>query len=70
MMPIDEEGFVPFEDEVTELTVLLPGQQALHLEQAAHERGLTAAQMIRALIRDFLQCGGPRRRARLANGVR
>ncbi|MCI0460643.1 MAG: hypothetical protein L0Z62_27120 [Gemmataceae bacterium] len=69
MTPDNEDGFLPFEDEVTELSVLLSGQQALNLEQAAHERGLTTAQMIRALIRDFLQRGRwPR--THLANVVR
>jgi len=57
MLP--EEDFLPFDGEVTELSVLLPGGQAQVLEQAAHERGLTVAQMLRRLIQDFLK-GGPR----------
>jgi hypothetical protein len=61
MFPEDE-GFPPFDGEVTELSVLVPGGQAVALEQAAHQRGLTAAQMLRRLIQDFLeggQCGRP-----------
>ena len=56
MLPKDD-GFLPFDGEITELAVLLPGGQALALEQAAHDRGLTAAQMLRRLIQDFLKPG-------------
>jgi len=41
------------EDEVVELAVLLPGWQAQALETAAHDQGITTAQMVRTLIRDF-----------------
>lgn len=59
MLPGDGDHFLAYDDEITELSVLLPGAQALSLEQAAHERGLTVAQMLRRLIQDFLK-GGPR----------
>lgn len=39
--------------EVVEVPLLLPGWQAAALEEAAHARGLTAAQMVRGLIQDF-----------------
>jgi hypothetical protein len=42
------------EDEVVEVSLLLPGWQASALERAAHDRGLTAAEMVRSLLRDFL----------------
>jgi hypothetical protein len=46
------------EDEVVEVSLLLPGWQASALERAAHARGLTAAEMVRSLLRDFLAVRG------------
>jgi hypothetical protein len=40
-------------DEVVELSVLLPSWQAEALENAAQNQGLTTAQMVRLLIRNF-----------------
>ena len=40
----------PLDDEVVELALLLPRWQAEALEEAAHNRGLTAGQMLRKLI--------------------
>jgi hypothetical protein len=68
MMPDGEDGFWAFEDEVTELPVLLSGEQVLRLERAAYERGLTTGQMIRRLIQEFLQ-RRQRPRQRLADVV-
>ena len=45
---------VPRDDEVIEIPLLLSGWQASALESAAHDRGLTAAEMVRTLLRDFL----------------
>lgn len=39
--------------EVIEIPLLLAGWQASALERAAHGRGLTAAEMVRSLLRDF-----------------
>jgi hypothetical protein len=39
--------------DVVEVPVLLPGWQALALEDAAHDRGLTAGEMLRHLLSDF-----------------
>jgi hypothetical protein len=51
----DEEEFTPLlEGEVVELPLLLPRWQALILETLAHQRGMTAAAMVRHLLRDFL----------------
>jgi hypothetical protein len=57
MVRVDEGGLLPFTEEVVELSVLLPSEQAQGLEQAAHARGLTAAQMLRRLVQDFLSRG-------------
>jgi hypothetical protein len=57
MLPGDDNGFLTYDDEIAELCVLLPGAQAHGLEQAAHARGLTTAQMLRRLIQDFLRGG-------------
>jgi hypothetical protein len=35
----------------------LPNEEGVALEAAAHERGLTTAQMIRRILRDFLSRG-------------
>jgi hypothetical protein len=42
-----------FDGEMVELSVLLPTWQAEALENAAQNQGLTTAQMVRSLIRDF-----------------
>ncbi len=42
------------EGDVVELPLLLPGWQVLKLEMVAHQRGLTAAAMVRYLLHDFL----------------
>jgi hypothetical protein len=49
------EGVSPLDAGMTEFVLLLPDWQVAELEQAAHLRGLTAAQMTRRLIRDFLK---------------
>jgi hypothetical protein len=57
---VPEMTFFP-EGEVVELALLLPAGQAAVLEAAARQRALTAAQLTRQLIRQFLDpCGGPR----------
>jgi hypothetical protein len=40
----------PVDDEVVEVSLLLPRWQVEALEEVAHERGLTAGQMLRKLI--------------------
>jgi hypothetical protein len=52
------DGPFRFDEEMTELAVLLPGWQASELEQAAQAKGLTAGQLVRGLIRDFLAQAG------------
>jgi hypothetical protein len=47
------------DDEIVEVSLLLPGWQVTALESAAHDRGLTAAELVRALLRDFLAEHGP-----------
>ncbi len=41
-----------FDQDVVEFAVLVPGWQAAALEAAAHRHGITAAQMLRRLLRD------------------
>ncbi len=41
--------------DVVEVPLLLPGWQVSALEQAAHQRGLTAAEMVRGVLRDFIK---------------
>jgi hypothetical protein len=47
------------EEDVVEVPFLLPGWQVSALETAAHQRGQTAAQMVRNLVRDFLREARP-----------
>jgi hypothetical protein len=49
----------PFDAEVVELALLLPRWQAAALEDAAHQRGLTAGQMLRKLIVSTLNIKRP-----------
>jgi hypothetical protein len=43
-----------FDDEVSEISLLLPRAQAAKLEQAAHRAGLTTAQFLRRLIAEVI----------------
>jgi hypothetical protein len=43
---------------VVEVNLLLHAGQVAALEAAAHRRGLTAGQMVRRLVRDFLRQRG------------
>jgi hypothetical protein len=56
MMP-DHDSSLTFSEEIAELSVLLPDHMIQGLEHAAYERGVTAAQMIRKLIQEFLLAG-------------
>jgi hypothetical protein len=47
------------EEDVVEMPLLLPCWQVSALETAAHQRGQTAAQMVRNLLRDFLRQARP-----------
>jgi hypothetical protein len=40
--------------DVVEVPLLLPGWQVSALETAAHDYGLTAGEMVRHLLRDFI----------------
>ena len=42
------------DDEVVEISLLIPGWEASILETVAHQRGLTAGAMVRHLLHDFL----------------
>jgi hypothetical protein len=41
-------------DEVVEIPILLAGWQVWALEHEAHQRGLTAGEMVRHVLRDFI----------------
>ena len=41
-------------EDVVEIPLLLQGSQITALETVAHSRGLTAGEMVRDLLRDFL----------------
>jgi hypothetical protein len=50
----DDSGGLPSANDVVEIPLLLPGWQMEALESAAHDRGLTAAEMVRQLLRAFI----------------
>lgn len=59
-----EPGAPSIEEEVVELPLLLPGWQLTKLETVAHQRGMTAAEMVRFLLRDFLTIAPAQQRVR------
>jgi hypothetical protein len=56
--------FPPADLEVVEIPLLLPGWQVLALEKAAHAQGMTAAEMLRSVLSEFINTLG-RSRGRL-----
>jgi hypothetical protein len=54
VLPLPDSAGGLLEGEVIEIPLLLPGWQASALETVAHNRGLTAAEMVRHLLRDFI----------------
>jgi hypothetical protein len=62
--PSDGRGPPRLDMEMAELVLLLPAEEAEALEGEACRRGLTSGQLLRRLIRDFLDPGLPRRRGR------
>ncbi len=53
-LPKDTEYLSVYESDVVEMPLLLSGIQMSALEQVAHNRGLTAAGMVRQLLREFM----------------
>jgi hypothetical protein len=51
---VEEPWTPPLEGDVVELPLLLPGWQMSKLETVAHQHGMTAAAMVRYLLRTFL----------------
>jgi hypothetical protein len=43
-----------WDEDMTELSLLLPSWQVVEMEGVAHSRGLTVGHLIRLLIRDYL----------------
>ena len=56
-MDINENMRPSVETDVLELPFLLPRWQVVALETLAHQRGMTTAAMLRALLTDFLAEG-------------
>jgi hypothetical protein len=61
-IPDQRFGVRELDREMVELLVLVPADEAAALERAAQQRDLTAGQLIRRLIRDFLDPALPPRR--------
>ena len=49
-----EECFCEESGEVVEVSLLLSAGQMFALEEAAHDRGMTAAEMFRQVLHDFI----------------
>jgi hypothetical protein len=60
---VEERFMPPGEGEVVELPLLLPEWQMSRLERVAHQHGMTAAAMVRHLLRDFLTVALTQQRA-------
>lgn len=54
MHPLLEAGTTRLDQEVVEVPLLLPKWQAVELEAAAQERGMTMGQLLRRVIRHVL----------------
>jgi len=50
---LDGKGLRALDEEMVELSMLLPSSQAAPLEREAHRRGVTPGQLVRSIIRDF-----------------
>ena len=50
----EPEGRQSPDPEVVEVPLLLPGWQVSALERAAYHRGLTAGEMVRSVLQDFI----------------
>jgi len=50
----DVPGPAPADREVVEVPLLLPGWQVAALATAAQDRGVTAGEMLRGLLHDFI----------------
>ncbi len=50
----DDLGTALAERDVVEVPLLLPGWQVAALASAAQDRGLTAGEMLRSVLRDFI----------------
>jgi hypothetical protein len=53
-IPVEEEPFSSQAGDVYEVSLLLSAGQICALEEAAHDRGLTAAEMFRRVLQDFI----------------
>ncbi len=56
--PLLEAGMTRQDQEVVELPLLLPKWQAVELEAAARQRGMTMGQLLRRVIRQALDASG------------
>jgi hypothetical protein len=52
-----DDDLVRLDEEMAELSLLMPGWQAEELEQAAVSQGLTAGQLVRLLLKDAVAKG-------------
>jgi hypothetical protein len=53
---LDGKGLRALDEQMVELSMLLPSSQAAPLEREAHRRGVTPGQLVRSIIRDFFLC--------------
>ena len=57
------------DEQMAELSLLLPAWQAAEMERLAHSRGLTVGQLIRLLIREYLADRGRAWSAQRMTGI-
>ena len=56
MATLEASALRALDEEMEELSMLLPTSQAALLEQEASRQGLSAGQLVRSIIRDFFLC--------------
>lgn len=61
---LTDESRALFPEEMVELDLCLPGWQVAALEEAAHQRGMTAGQLLRGVIQDYCTRTKPQTRGR------
>ena len=61
-MPAGGPGVIRLDPEMAELVLLLSAEEAEALERAAQKRDLSTGQLLRRIIRDYLDPGLPPRR--------
>jgi hypothetical protein len=53
--PTSQDGFVPLDESMAEVSLLVPGWQIEAVAEQAHSQGMTAGQFLRVLLQQALK---------------